>query len=286
MDRTDLRPSFRGFAAFTTALTAVLITLGVYTAATGSGLACDAQWPLCSGGVLPQTLPDFVEWFHRLVAMVTGFFILGTAAWGWREGGRPKLTATAALVLLPLQVSIGAVTVTLSGLIPGGYSPPTQAAHLLVALTIFTALLLTTLFASDGRYRSDPERRTRLALFAALALLPLSVLTSRVPLLFGYTPAAQAAFVLSSLALFAALVAAALWAGRSRPRLRTVLSPALGLVFVHLLLGRDLLIYTPPVRVLNAAVVVLAAAILGLAAWLAVRGGDGTAPTPEYVGGD
>jgi cytochrome c oxidase assembly protein subunit 15 len=285
MDRTDLRPSLRGFAAFTTALTAVLITLGVYTAATGSGLACDAQWPLCSGGVLPRTLPDFVEWFHRLVAMVTGFFILGTTAWSWRVGGRPKLTATAALVLLPLQVSIGAVTVTLSGLIPGGYSPPTQAAHLLVALTIFTALTLTTLLAYDGRYRSGPERRTRLALFAALALLPVSVLTSRVPLLFGYTPAAQAAFVLASLALFAVLVAATLWAG-ARPRLRTALSPALGLVSVHLLLGRDLLIYTPPVRVINAIVVVLAAAVVGIATWLAVRGGDGESPNPEYVGGD
>ncbi|MFC4357467.1 heme A synthase [Halobium salinum] len=287
MDRADLRPSFRGFAAFTTALTGLLVALGVYTAATGSGLACSAQWPLCSGGVLPQTLPDFVEWFHRLVAMVVGFFILGTALWSWRVGGRAKLTATLALVLLPLQVSIGAVTVTLSGLIPGGYSPPTQAAHLLAALSIFTSLLLTTLFASDGDYASSSLRRTRLALFTAGGLLPISLLTSRVPLLFGYTPAAQAAFVLSSLALFAALVAAAFWAGRSMPRLRTTLVPALVLVFAHLLLGRDLLIYSPTVRVANAAIVVLAAAVVGLATWFALRGEDeGTVSESGFVGGD
>jgi cytochrome c oxidase assembly protein subunit 15 len=58
------------------------------------------------------------------------------------------------------------------------------------------------------------------------------------------------------------------------------------LVSVHLLLGRDLLIYTPPVRVINAIVVVLAAAVVGIATWLAVRGGDGESPNPEYVGGD
>jgi cytochrome c oxidase assembly protein subunit 15 len=286
MDRADLRPSFRGFAAFTTALTATLITLGVYTAATGSGLACSAQWPLCSGGVLPQTLPDFVEWFHRLVAMVTGFFILGTAAWAWRVGGRAKLTATLALVLLPVQVSIGAVTVTLSGLIPGGYSPPTQAAHLIAALSIFTALTLTTLFAYDGRFGTSALRRTRFALFTAAGLLPVSLLTSRVPLLFGYTPAAQAAFVLSTLALVAALVAAVVWAERTTPRLRATLVPALALVFVHLLLGRDLFIYSPTVRVANAAVVVLAAAAVGLATWLAVRGDGETPPDRGYVGSD
>lgn len=289
MVRADLRPSFRGFAAFTTALTAVLIALGVYTAATGSGLACAQQWPLCSGGVLPQTLPDFFEWFHRLVAMVAGFFILGTAAWAWRADGldrRATWAATLALVFLPLQIGIGAVTVTLSGMIPGGYSPPTQAAHLLVALVIFTALLLTTLLAYDGRYRSSPLRRTRLALFAAGALLPVSLVTSRVPLVLAYTPGTQAAFVLSSLALFAALVAATLWAGRTTPRLRSTLVPALGLVFVHLLLGRDLLIYNPAVRLANVVVVVLAAAVVALATWMAVRRDGGSVRGSGYVGGD
>jgi cytochrome c oxidase assembly protein subunit 15 len=90
--------SFRRFAAFTTGLVLSLMMLGVYTAATGSGLACSAQWPLCDNGLLPQTIPSFIEWFHRLVAMVAGFFILGTALWSFSAGDRrTKTTATLAL---------------------------------------------------------------------------------------------------------------------------------------------------------------------------------------------
>src|SRR6056297_694485 len=84
IDRPDWL-SFRRFAAFTTALTLSLITLGIYTAATGSGLACQAQWPLCSDQLIPALTinPDFIEWFHRAWAMVTGFLIIGVAGWTW-----------------------------------------------------------------------------------------------------------------------------------------------------------------------------------------------------------
>ena len=172
--------SFRRFAAFTTGFVLTLVMLGVYTAATGSGLACSAQWPLCDNGLLPQTIPSFIEWFHRLVAMIAGFFILGTALWSFSAGDRrTKTTATLAVVLLPLQISIGAVTVTLNGLLPQGYSPPTQGAHLVVALTIFTALVLTTLRAYRDRWTRPPLRRARDALVVALGLVPVAVALSR-----------------------------------------------------------------------------------------------------------
>ena len=79
--------TFRRFAAVTTALTLSLISLGVYTSATGSGLACQAQWPLCSDQLIPALTinPDFIEWFHRVVAMIAGFFIIGTAGWAWQR---------------------------------------------------------------------------------------------------------------------------------------------------------------------------------------------------------
>ena len=118
------RTRFSRLAAFTAATTLTLVSLGVYTAATGSGLACSAQWPLCDGGVLPASVPSFIEWFHRLVAMVAGFLILGTAGLAWydRVDRRTAATATGAAVLLPLQVSVGAVTVTFGGLVTDGYS--------------------------------------------------------------------------------------------------------------------------------------------------------------------
>ena len=265
--------SFSAFATFTTVLTGVLVMLGIYTAATGSGLACSTQWPLCDGGVLPQTVPSFIEWFHRLVAMVTGFFILGTAAWSWAADAprRTKLLSTLAVVLLPLQVSIGAVTVTLNGALPSGYSAPTQAAHLLAALSIFTSLVLATLYAVDDDAR-PPVRRARSAVLAALVLLPVAAVFSRVSGLISYNPGAQAVFYGLSLATFTALLTATLWFARSTaPDLRYLSGAALAAVFVAMLLGRDLVYYTATVGTLNAALFAAAEALIAAAAWLTHR---------------
>lgn len=273
------RPSYRQFALVATALTGTLVALGVYTAATGSGLACSQQWPLCDNGLLPQTLPSFIEWFHRLVAMVTGFVIVGVAgaAWVGDQSRRTALLATTALVLLPLQISLGAVTVTLNGAIPGGYSVPTQAAHLLVALSIFTALTLATLAAMRGHYRRPAVDRVRVALMAVLVLLPINAVFGRVTPLVAYSPGAQALFALTALAAFAALLATIVWLPQTHvTRYRPVLGVALGAVFVVTLLGRDLVAYgwtTHLVNWLLYGVAVLAVATVTYAAHRASRDG-------------
>ncbi|MFC6770944.1 COX15/CtaA family protein, partial [Halorubrum pallidum] len=139
-------------------MTLVLFSLGVYTAATGSGLACQAQWPLCSDQLIPTLAinPDFIEWFHRVWAMVTGFLIVGVAGWTWLGSfdRRTKLAATLAVAILPLQITVGAITVTVGGLVPGGYTVSTHAAHLVVALCIFTLLALATIW---GGGRGSPR---------------------------------------------------------------------------------------------------------------------------------
>jgi cytochrome c oxidase assembly protein subunit 15 len=268
-DRIRAALSFPRFAALTTVTTLALVSLGVYTAATGSGLACSAQWPLCDGGVLPRTVPSFIEWFHRLVAMVTGFLILGTAAWSWRAADRRTATvATLAAVLLPLQVSIGAVTVTLGGLVPGGYSPPAQGAHLFVALAIFTALTVTTLRAFDGTYDDAPAERAARALATALVVLVVAAPFSRLVPAVAYAPASQAAFFGVALALFATLVAAIRWLGAAdRPLDRTLAGVGAACTVVAMVLGRDLVAYTATARLLNAAAFVVAFLALALAAW-------------------
>ena len=262
--------SFRRFAAFTTGLTLSLITLGIYTSATGSGLACEAQWPLCSDQLVPALVinPDFIEWFHRVVAMITGFLILGTAGWSWRLGDRKTmLTSTAAVVLLPLQISVGAVTVTLGGLVPGGYSPPTLAAHLLVALTIFTLLSLTTLFAYRNNHRRPPRARGRLAVGLALGALVISGLFSRgVPLL-TYSTGAQAWFYTVSLVAFFGLLAAVVWLDDVDRIARWLAAGALSVLFVTLLLGRDLVMYTGTIQQLNFGLYLLCVGLTAAGLW-------------------
>ena len=143
---------YRHLAATTAVLTFALILLGVYTAAVGAGLSCSAQWPFCDGGLIPQTFPSFVEWFHRLVAMITGFFIIGTAAGAWKVHDRIRIraAATLALVVTPVQIALGGATVFV-------YTPLVQVAHHAAALIIFASLVATTLWAYEAE--RAPEAR-------------------------------------------------------------------------------------------------------------------------------
>jgi cytochrome c oxidase assembly protein subunit 15 len=148
----------RHLAAFTTVWTFLLILLGVYTAASGSGLACSGQWPMCDGGLLPQTLPSFIEWFHRLVAMVAGFFILGTTAALWLAYGSRRIRAASGIALLatPLQALLGGATVF-------QYTPPVQTAHHGAAMLIFTGLLAATLWAYEANGGRPEAAEARVA---------------------------------------------------------------------------------------------------------------------------
>jgi cytochrome c oxidase assembly protein subunit 15 len=143
---------FRHLAAVTTGLTFALILLGVYTAAMGAGLSCSAQWPLCDGGLFPQSLPSLVEWSHRLVATITGFFILGTAVQAHRAGlpRRVQYASWLALAVTPVQVLLGRETVVT-------YTPAVQTAHHAAALVIFGALLAATLWAYEAADAPEPS---------------------------------------------------------------------------------------------------------------------------------
>ncbi|GAB6880152.1 hypothetical protein JCM17823_24260 [Halorubrum gandharaense] len=279
----SLRPAwltFRRYAAATTAMTLTLFTLGVYTAATGSGLACEAQWPLCSDQLIPALTinPDFIEWFHRVWAMVTGFLIIGVAAWSWLGGldRRTRLAATLAVVVLPVQITVGAITVTIGGLVPGGYTVTTHAAHLIVALVIFTLLGLATMW---GGPRPGSPRLLRIGLAVALVGLLASAVFSRAVPFVNYSPGAQAGFYVAGLAAHLGLLAVVVTAAEATDRIG--LSPgearstgvlaggAMALLVVTLLLGRDLVLYTSGWETANRLALVGSIVLAGAAAWIA-----------------
>lgn len=95
-----------------------LMALGSATRVMDAGLACP-DWPLCFGAVIPAQQMDlqvFLEWFHRLVATLVGFFTLGFAvlAW-WRRSVLPKWLPWASLgavALVMMQGILGGLTVT------------------------------------------------------------------------------------------------------------------------------------------------------------------------------
>ena len=148
-----MRLGFRHLAVSAAALAFVLILLGVYTGASGAGLACAGRWPLCDGflGLFPANLPSFIEWFHRFVAMIAGFVILGTAVAAYRgDHERRILLATlVAVAVLPVQILLGANTIFNFGIWA-------QVLHHGAAQLIFGALVAAAAWA----YAEGDETRT------------------------------------------------------------------------------------------------------------------------------
>jgi cytochrome c oxidase assembly protein subunit 15 len=147
-----MRIRFRHYLAVTTVSTFALILLGVYTGKIGAGLACEGRWPFCDGwlGLFPRTWPSFVEWFHRLVAMIVGFMILGAGLVAWRDDHdrRLQFALAVAIVMLPVQILFGANTVL-------NFGVWASMAHQTAAQVIFGALVFAT---SLSFWDASPER--------------------------------------------------------------------------------------------------------------------------------
>ncbi|WP_336036637.1 COX15/CtaA family protein [Halobacterium yunchengense] len=262
-------------AVATTALTFALILLGEFTAVSASGATCGLEWPYCNGQLLPFGLPlhDFIEWLHRAVAMVVGFFILGTGVLAWRRFDERdvKLGGVLAVVLLPLQVVLGGTTVTFSGLVPWGYMPLTQAVHHLAALAIFGTLVYTTLRMRE--LAGLGVGRVRTAAVAGLAALPLVLAFSRNTVFAVYGTRVQLAHHAFELVVFAAALAAWTW-GRRRDAARaaTAAGAAAWLVTVQILLGTGIVQFSAAVQLTYYALTAAVGALLVVAARLPTDG--------------
>ncbi|HLE97664.1 MAG TPA: heme o synthase, partial [Candidatus Thermoplasmatota archaeon] len=153
--------ALRRLALVTTVATLGLMLLGGYVKATNAGLACP-DWPRCFGTWYPfgAAAPNgyqgysvaqvATEWTHRFVASVVGPMILATCVLAWMQRPRDRravVASTAALLILPVQIVMGGVTVT------SGLEPLVVVAHLGFAILIFGGLVATTLFAWWPRQR-------------------------------------------------------------------------------------------------------------------------------------
>jgi len=227
------RRGFRWLAALTVGATFLTVLLGVSTKATGAGLACEARWPVCDGGFLnlfPQSVPSVFEMVHRVVAGVTGLFILATAAVAWLDGHARgvRVAATAAVVLLPVQVFLGRQTVL-------EFTGPVLFLHYWVAMGIFAgAVVAATLVYRDV----VTARAYRRALAVAAVAQPVVVLFGA-QVLSRYTPPVQTAHYAVSLTVLAALAFAVVGgASALDARARWLGAAALAAFPVQIALGR------------------------------------------------
>jgi len=138
------RFGFPHLLATTLVLVAATILLGVAAKATGSGLACEANWPQCDAGpwnLFPANIPSFYEWIHRFVAMFAGVAIIGSALSAWRTPTVDSRVATLVvlgMILTPIQVYLGRETVL-------AYDLEILSLHFWTAVLIFALFVVATL---------------------------------------------------------------------------------------------------------------------------------------------
>lgn len=161
---------FVGLSLATAALTFGLIVFGAIVRVTDSGLGCGNDWPLCNGTIFPplDNITAWIEWLHRLFALLIGMFGLATLVVAWRHSNKQILGMTAlAAALFVLQSALGAIVVFLD-------LPPTFVTlHLGVAMLLFAALIAANVMAwyqPQRAYHSD-SISTLTNLNAAFALL-------------------------------------------------------------------------------------------------------------------
>lgn len=138
---------FIGLSLATVLLTLGLIVFGAIVRVTDSGLGCGADWPLCDGAIFPplDNIKAWIEWLHRLFALLIGLFGLATLLVAWRRFRRShkpilNMTFTAAL-FFALQSGLRAVVVVLE-------LPPTFVTlHLGVAMLLLGALIAAAVMA-------------------------------------------------------------------------------------------------------------------------------------------
>ncbi|MFQ3285507.1 MAG: cytochrome c oxidase assembly protein subunit 15 [Natronomonas sp.] len=204
---------FRRLLLVTTVTTAITALIGVITATTGAGLTCEARWPLCDGavfGLFPANFMSFIEWFHRLVAMVTGLLIIGSTVTAWRGGGsrRVRLATLVAVLLTPLQVVFGAFTVLVHEFV-FGYSVLVLTLHFGLASLILGALVAATVWTyAEGASVST----ARVQQAGTVALLGFPVMIALTPrLFFSFGEVVQFSYYGLGFGLFSALAVVALW---------------------------------------------------------------------------
>jgi cytochrome c oxidase assembly protein subunit 15 len=124
---------------FTLATVFALLVVGAYVTAAGYGGLCGLNtpedWPLCNGQLFPPaSLGPVIEYTHRILASLSGLFLILTALVFWRAKNAPstakKLTYLALITVL--------VEIVIGGAVVNTYlSPAVVTLHQAFALLVF-----------------------------------------------------------------------------------------------------------------------------------------------------
>ena len=147
------------FLKIVTGLTFILLMVGVYTKEVGADLTCGMKWPMCDGaiyGLFPSNLPSAIVWSHRFLALVVGILILVALYKSWEiHGSKSRITKAVllAVLLLPMQVILGALTVVKFELFSRGdrilFEPLISVSHNAIGVVILVSLFAAMLWERE-----------------------------------------------------------------------------------------------------------------------------------------
>jgi heme A synthase len=146
------------------AATYLLIVAGGVVRVSGSGLGCGVKgqdWPLCHGRLVPPAdLATVIEFSHRMLATLSTCLVVAFAVVAWsryRHLRRVTLPAIAVVVLLVVQILLGAVTVEMR--LPGDVVLVHLAnALLLLGVLLYAAVQTFAPPAGSAAVVTDPAR--------------------------------------------------------------------------------------------------------------------------------
>ncbi len=144
--------------------TFLLIIVGGVVRITGSGLGCP-DWPLCHGQVIPPLRFDaWMEFSHRVVALVTSGLLLFISAVAWRRRAQDsdpwvRIPPLLLPLLLVPQALLGAIIVWYE--MPADASPGVMI-HLAAAMIILACMIVpaVALTLPDRSNEPPPDERS------------------------------------------------------------------------------------------------------------------------------
>ncbi len=177
------RKRFTGLAAGTLVLTLLVILWGAFVRASSSGAGCGREWPLCKGGILPNspTAATLVELAHRTSSGLALCMVAALVFFARRQfpnGHRVRFAAAAALVFFVAEALIGA-TLVLRELVAYNTSVARAVVlslHLVNTFLLMGSLSLVVLFsAADFPKNPDTDRFKGVCTVGILLLLVVGV---------------------------------------------------------------------------------------------------------------
>jgi heme A synthase len=102
---------FRVLSFVSLGLVFTVIIIGAFLSARGQGLSC-SDWPLCPTGFsLSPEGEYFIEYVHRIVALITTVFVYATACYAIKRFVKARRAAIATAVAVSFQIAIGMLVV-------------------------------------------------------------------------------------------------------------------------------------------------------------------------------